>query len=365
MKLIKTTGMVALAFGLVAMFAGAARAQDPNVPIVTHTVSGTSVNIQWTAVPGATSYDIIVTGAMNGQVQLPTTFVTVNAPVGNYNVQVRGRNGGTVGPLSAVRPITVGGAPTPPPLGPCTGAPAPPTVTATGSFASVAVSWTPVAGATSYAVQFTRTAGITEVTVPVPGSQTSTNQPVGFAGTFIVRVVAITACGNSTSADASFTTGVSTGARTPNPASGQLIPRGTLGYANGIVRQVASQYRGDLINSCRDTGGNNVFMFRLVAALRSVDTRWGMNDKRGNRGDMSQDIVSYNPTDRADNGESQVYLFDAIGGHCGNNPVADSLSDVTDVTWAQRGNPACGTTYCARWTIDQYLQAGFPADPRQ
>jgi hypothetical protein len=361
MKSIKTTGMVAMAFGLVALFAGEARAQAPTV---TFTVTGTSVNIQWTPVPGASSYDIIVTGTLSGQFQLPTTFVQVNAPVGTYNVQVRGRSGATLGPLSTPVAIVVGGAPAPPPPGPCTGAPAPPTVTATGSFASASVSWTPVAGATSYAVQFSRAAGGTELVVNASGSQTSLVQAVSFAGTFFVRVVAITACGNSTSTDATFTTGVSTGARTPNPAPGQLIPRSSLGYANAIVRDTASRYRGDLINSCRETGGNNIFMFRLTAALRAVDTRWGMNDKRGNRGDMSQDISSFNPTDRPDNGESQVYLFDVIGGHCGGNPVADSLGDVTDVTWAQRGNPACGTTYCARWTIDQYLAAGFPADPR-
>ena len=112
MKLIKTTGMVAIAFGLVALVAGEARAQAPTVGF---TVNGTVVNIQWTPVQGATSYDIVVTGTINGQVQLPTTFVQVNAPVGTYNVQVRGRAGNTMGPLSSVSTIVVGGAPAPPP----------------------------------------------------------------------------------------------------------------------------------------------------------------------------------------------------------------------------------------------------------
>jgi len=35
------------------------------------------------------------------------------------------------------------------------------------------------------------------------------------------------------------------------------------------------------------------------------------------------------------------------------------LGDVTDDTWGARGNPACGTTWCARWTIENYLRAGF------
>jgi hypothetical protein len=97
---------------------------------------------------------------------------------------------------------------------------------------------------------------------------------------------------------------------------------------------------------------------RVVQRLRQIDSRWGLNDKRGNRGDMSQDIIAYNPTNRPDNGESQIYLFDIISGHCTGR--ADVwFQDVTGPTWAGRGSPACGTEWCARWTIDAYLRAGL------
>jgi len=299
-------------------------------------------------------------------VQLPgaVTLVRVNAPAGTYGIQIRGRNGSQVGPMSSLATITVGGSAPPPSCAP----PPAPTVTASVSGATVSVSWTAVSGAAGYTVQVGRTPGATELVVQRPANQTSISQAVNVTGTFYVRVVALSPCGNATSNEANFTVGSTpapapptggTGPRTPNPAPGQLIPRSTLGYANGIAAQIAAQYHNELLNSCRETGGNNNFLFHLVQALRRVDTRWGLNDKRGNRGDMSQDIVTYNPTDRPDDGESQVYLYDAIGGHCGSNPSGGSLSDVTDGTWAARGNPACGTTWCARWTLDAYIRAGF------
>jgi hypothetical protein len=167
----------------------------------------------------------------------------------------------------------------------------------------------------------------------------------------------------------SFTTGASSpsaptgsGPREPNPAPGQLLPPPN--YLPQVVEAMARAYPGDLFNSCREHGGNNVFMFRVLAELRKRSSRWGLNYKRGWAGDLSQDIITYNPTDRPDEGESRIYLYDIIGGHCGDRP-GPNWADVTDATWSQRGNPACGSEWCARWTIEPYLRAGFPADPRQ
>lgn len=363
MKSKRNIGLAVAALVLAPIFATSAHAQAPTL---SYSVAGSSVTLQWTPVAGATIYDVFVTGALSGQVQLPgaVTLVRVNAPNGTYGIQIRGRNGSQVGPMSNLATITVGGSAPPPG---CV-APSAPTVTASVSGATVSVSWNGVSGATGYAVQLSRTSGTTELVVQAPVNQTSISQAVNLTGTFYVRVVALSPCGNATSNEANFTIGSTpapppptggTGPRTPNPPPGQLISRSTLGYANGIAAQISAQYHNELLNSCRETGGNNNFLFHLVQALRRVDTRWGLNDKRGNRGDMSQDIVTFNPTDRPDDGESQVYLYDAIGGHCGPNPTGGSLGDVTDGTWAARGNPACGTTYCARWTLDGYIRAGF------
>jgi hypothetical protein len=366
MKLMRSISLVVAAFGLVGLSAATAAAQ---APAVAWQQNGGTLSINWTAVPGATQYDLTVSGAVSGAVTIPTNFLIVNAPAGTYVIQVRGRNGGTVGPLSDPVTINVGGN-SPAAPGGC----APlttPAATAAVSSNVVTINWAAVPGAIGYRIQVGTTPGATQFQVDVPASQLSYGSAIPVLGTFYARVIAANACGTVlTSPETSFTVGAATpgpgtptpgpgaGPRTADPPPGQLIPRATLGYLQGVVTQVASQYRGDLLNSCTEDGGNHNYMYRVVSALRRIDSRWGMNDKRGQRNDMSHDIVTYNPTNRPDAGESQVYLFDVISGHCGGNP-GPNWQDVTDVTWAARGNPACGTEWCARWTIDNYLRAGF------
>jgi hypothetical protein len=361
-----SASLVVAAFALMALSAGEAVAQ----PTVTWQQIGNQLRIDWTAVPGATEYDVIVTGALNGQATIATNFVQVPAPGGTYVVQVRGRAGSTVGPLSAPVTIVIGGAGP----GPCAPVEAP-TITVSTSGNLLTVTWGAIAGAAGYRIQVGASPGATQVSQDLPANQTAFSVAVPIIGTFYIRVLAGSACGAlASSAEQSFTIGSptpgpgptpGTGPRTADPPPGSVIPRASLSYALGIIESVARQYNSDLQNSCREHGGNNIFMFRVVQALRRVDTRWGMNDKRGNLGDMSQDVITYNPTNRPDPNESQIYLYDVISNHCGNGRADVWMNDVTDVTWdiGLRGDPACGTRYCARWTIDQYLRAGFPANP--
>jgi hypothetical protein len=368
MKWWKTTSFVAATCALLALSAQNAAAQTTTLRV---SANGASVTIDWDPIPTALGYTLQA-GTASGSyeiasVNLPpsVTRIVVNAPSGIYFLRVRGFNQLGVGPFSNEASVTVGGNTPFPGPAPCSAPPAP-AVTATGVGQSVQVRWSDV-GAAGYRVEFSRTPDGTELVQTVGGNQTSYLQFVGMLGTFYVRVVAGTACGISTSQTIPFTiTGGVTGSgpRTPNPAPGTLIPRSSLGYALGVIQEVARRHPGDLLNSCVEHGGNNVFMFRVVQALRAIDSRWGMNDKRGHRGDMSQDILAYNPTDRPDDGEAQIYIWDIIAGHCTGNPGV-WMNDVTDITWAGRNSGMCGTEFCARWTIDRYLLAGFPADKRE
>ena len=110
-------------------------------------------------------------------------------------------------------------------------------------------------------------------------------------------------------------------------------------------------YAADLRNSCVEHGGNNVWLFRLVQRLRQEDTRWGLNWKRNRVGDMSQDVVTYNYGPESDEGTLFVHVVDVIGGHCGSNPGAVWI-DQTQL-W----------TTGAKWTLQPYLNAGYPATP--
>lgn len=364
MTRLKTIGMAALAFAIV--FSGQAAAQTVPTLAVSAGASngvGATVTIEWSALPLAQGYTLQAgtePGVANiATVNLPAsvTRVDVFAPNGTYYVRVRGFAGALAGEFSAVQSVTVGGPVTCGPLA------APAVAASNSSYLSVKVDWTPVPGVIGYMVEYTRFNGVTELAEPAGPTVNSVTKYAGFTGDFFVRVVAHNACGAQAASaytPFSITTSAGTGPRTPDPAPGTIIPRANLHYLRSVVEQAASQYRGDLLNSC----GNNTFMYRVLRALRAIDSRWGLNYKRGWTGDLSHDIVSYNPTDRPDNGESMVYLFDIISGHCGNNP-GPNWQDVTDETWSARGHPACGSEWCARWTIDPYLRAGFPPDPRQ
>lgn len=146
----------------------------------------------------------------------------------------------------------------------------------------------------------------------------------------------------------------------PNPGGGGVpggVPKGPGGRAAdpgggrlplpnmfNIVAAVASANPGAMLNSCQDSGGSWQFMDSLVDTLRTYDTRWGYNGKRGNAGDPSKDVVDYHYGNGPDNNSTDVYIIDVIGGHCGSNPTPN-WGDVTDVTinsgtigrWTSRG----------------------------
>ena len=123
-----------------------------------------------------------------------------------------------------------------------------------------------------------------------------------------------------------------------------------------MAEGVANQYPGDLRNAC----GSRMYLYRLVNALRKRDSRWGLNWKRGWKGSLSTDIVTYNGTNLPDNQASKIYLVDVVSGICESNGFAWNWHETTEKTWAARGSSECGSEWCAKWTIDPYLAAGFP-----
>jgi hypothetical protein len=82
-------------------------------------------------------------------------------------------------------------------------------------------------------------------------------------------------------------------------------------------------------------------MDAVVDTLRTHDTRWGYNWKRGNVGDPSKDAIAYHWGRGPDEGSTEVYIIDIIVGHC--SPGASAgWTDVTDVTYNNGG--------VGRWT---------------
>jgi hypothetical protein len=345
MKLMKRITLAAGACLASVLTAVPAAAQAPYIPYLTVTANGSVVTIQWTPINEALGYQLQIgtaPGASNIAVaDLPksVTRIVVTAPNGTYYLRVRATAGALAGPFSNEASITVGG--------PDCNPPPAPVASFTVQGPSVTIHWSG-GNAIGYRVEFSRYPGATELAYNVSPTTTSLTQHVGMLGTFYARVVAGNACGSTTAGnEVAFTiTDIGgSGPRTPDPPPGQMLP--LPGYGASVVASVAAAYPHDLANSC----GNNVWLFRVVQALRQRDSRWGLNWKRMVVGDMSQDVVTYNFGAGPDEGTTNVYAIDVISSHCGN--ASWNWLDITDPNGAG-----------AKWTLQPYLAAGFPADGR-
>jgi len=131
----------------------------------------------------------------------------------------------------------------------------------------------------------------------------------------------------------------------PRGPGGRAAPGGPVpSYGPGVVQAVARANPGALANSCQSHGGSWQFMDQVVDTLRTYDTRWGYNGKRGNANDPSHDVVAYNYGGGADTNSTEVYIIDIVGGHCGPSP-SPIWADQTELTrnsgtigrWISRG----------------------------
>ncbi len=314
-------------------------------------VAGNTVTFNVTVPSGATGM-LLAAGVNPGQlaavipVPVAPQFVLPNVPPGTYFTRmVAVGPGGTSSPSNEVQ-LTVSSSA-------CT-TPSMPSVQAQANGSTVQISWSAVPGAAAYQVLISYSAGgAPAYTQTLGAGQLSVAYPGVPAGTYYARVRVANACGaQATSADATFVVaGTPGGYRTPNPPAPTPPNYLPLPNRSAVVDQMARLYPGDLRNSCVEHGGNNVWLFRLVERLRREDTRWGLNWKRARTGDMSQDIVTYNYGPENDEGTLYVHAVDVIGGHCGSNPSGAWIDQT--VLWSTG----------AKWTLQPYVQAGFPAVP--
>jgi hypothetical protein len=220
-----------------------------------------------------------------------------------------------------------------------------PSLAANVNGSLVTVQWTPVSGALAYDV---------EVSGSLAGGMTIAAQPTTYTlnappGTYTLRIraraggvvgpfsnaVTITV-GSAGPAPGPAPLPPQAGNRTPDPPPGTILP--LPGYGATIVAQMAAAFPGALRNSC----GNHEWLLRLVYQLRQIDTRWGLNWKRGRVGDMSEDVVTYQFGPGADEGNTNVYIIDVIGGHCGGNPGPN---------WQDQTQATRDANTIGRWTL--------------
>ena len=360
MKWMKKTTLAAVALSILALGAEQAAAQPPYTPTLSVSVNGSNVTIQWTTVNEAQGYNLVASYASGGadiSVNLPASVnvVSVGAPNGVYYIRVRALAGPYAGPWSneGVAVVPSGG-------GGCT-PPAPPTATVQVNGPSVTIGWNTV-GAAAYQVQYSRFSGGNELAFTLGGGTLSHNYYIPMLGTFYARVVAGNACGElATSNEVAFTITdlVGNGPRTPDPPPGQLLPMPA--YGEAIAYQASIVYAADRAQAC----SNRTYLYKLVRELRRYDSRWGLNWKRGHFGSLSTDIVTYNPTATPEASAKQIYVVDVVSAICEANAHTWDWEGPTERTWdaGQDGNPLCANEWCAAWTLQPYLDAGYPLFP--
>ncbi|MEZ5290331.1 MAG: hypothetical protein R2745_04555 [Vicinamibacterales bacterium] len=234
---------------------------------------------------------------------------------------------------------------------------------ASGFSRILSLSWTPIAGVAHF-VSASLDGVPLAANVQVPGNgrfnwgytgtgpQTGTLPPLG---TWDFDVRTVFACGSESTKHITLANigNPPPGPRAADPAPGDYL-RAPENAARAVVNAVAAR-RPDLLNaSC----GNNRFMFEVVKELRKLDTRWGLNVKRGYQG-LSQDVVAWNGSALPDEGATtgptgatvNIQIFDVIGGHCGPRP-GPNWEDVTGKTLANGDTRAV-------WTLTYYLDAGY------
>jgi hypothetical protein len=320
-------------------------------------LNGVAGVLTWNASSGNLSHYVLQAGTTPGGADVgsfplaptATSLVVPFVPPGTYYLRVVPFNGGSAGPASneATLAMPAGG-----------GCSAPPARVITpmvfGQY--VRLSWPVVPGADLYQLNYTGTyAGTSNIPGNV-GSVTVSRAPLGV---YAATLTTYFACGQATAGPAAAITvdgAPPPGPRTPNPPPGQR-----LGLPNrlSVVNAVAARFPNEFRHSCptEHRGDTNRFLFELVRELRREDNRWGLNWKRGNRGDMSQDVITYNYGSESDEDTTQVYIVDIMFGHCGSNP-SPAWIDQTENT---RLAGAIG-----RWTLLPYLDRGYPvvSDPQ-
>lgn len=163
----------------------------PGTPNPVTVVVGTGrISLSWTAVPGATSYQVLRGTTPGGESATPiasptgSSYDDTTVSNGNsYYYEVIASNaGGTSGPSSEVQGVPL----------------APPSVTAAASDGQVALSWSAVPGATAYRVlRGTTPGGESSTPIGVPASGTYLDTGLSNGTAYYYRVVAISGNGAS------------------------------------------------------------------------------------------------------------------------------------------------------------------------
>ena len=336
-----------LALGLMAWLAGPRLAAQttPAAPAdVAYLVNGSALSITWThTVDSFTHYVIDVASAAGAPpfLRFPTsTFVdpgklpqmlasiSANSGPANYFISIRAANGAAIGPAAPEVNINIPGG--------CKAPGTPNNLTSIVRGSQAYIAWNPGSGglASSYILQASVVSGAnfaSGIVAQLPVTAPTFNVGVP-GGPYYVRTYATNACGTSgVSNEITVTAGVDTPATTPNPPSGRLPEFDMRATVDQLQNQAIA--RGLMAGSvsCPSRPGYpdsniearkvnlNGYINYLVDNLRLIDRRFGYNAKP-TRASLNPVVAGdefiYHFGADAFEQSPNVYLVDALGGHC-------------------------------------------------
>lgn len=167
----------------------------PGPPVLTAAVSGSTINLNWTATAGATSY-VLEAGSATGLSNVflgdvgTATALSASAPNGSYFIRVRPRNGQVLGQASNEVLASVG----------CAAVPSSPSnLTAQVAGGLLTISWNGSPGSVSYLLQAGTAPSLANAfNGNVGGVNTLQLSVAGVPrGTYYLRVLGLSSCGTS------------------------------------------------------------------------------------------------------------------------------------------------------------------------
>jgi hypothetical protein len=324
------------------------RAVAPTAPSnLVATVNGLAVTLTWTASGNAPTQYILQAGFAPGQTAITvplgaasTTF-SASAAAGTYYVRVVAANGdGTSAPSNEVTVVLTGSG------GGCTPPTAPYNLRAIIRETEVFLFWRrPNAGAvTGYSVQIGNAPGQTFTQFATSATTLNANAP---AGSFVARVIATSACGNSAASNEIALAFPSNTVRVADPDPGT-----TLGLPDiqSLIARINAENPSLLVTGSCPTGRkyeNNPWQDRMVDRLRQYDTRFGYNgkptrtaaDNNGFPVIAAGDEITFFAGAGVAQGSRSIYAIDILFNHCGPTPELTfrNFTGEEDAFWSGAG----------------------------
>ena len=325
--------LATLAIFVLAAGSSPLRAAAPTAPTnLTAAVSGLFVTLTWGASANNPTQYILQAGFAPGETAITVplsgdqTSFSASAGAGTYYARVVAVNAdGTSAASNEVTVVLTSG---------CVAPSVPLNLRAIIRGTEAFVFWRrPVSGTPNgYTLQVGGAPGETFANYPTGGT---TINAVVASGTYFLRVVASSACGNSAASNEIVISFPSNTVKVADPDPGTSLGMPDVG---ALVNRIHNENPGLIAQSC-PTGRkyeNNPWLDRIVDRLREYDLRFGYNakptrtstDNNGFPVIAAGDEITFFAGGGTAQGSSNVYAFDILFDHCGTRPRQEVFRNI-------------------------------------